>query len=111
MGDIFKLLSRIFKRQRDPMRYSVKQRTETITEDTRLNDTQYGSWLAVNIGTADAMIYGIPLHPGEGLSSKDICMLKTGDLWTEPIDIKCTYPAAIRLLRTISTPIKAKEED
>ena len=88
--------------------YGIKQRIETITSNIRLNDKKYGSWLAVNIGTAVAYVYGIPLQPGEGLSSKDICNLNPGDTWEEPIDIEVTTGAAIRLLRTIATPKKKK---
>ena len=102
MKEIIKLLQSIFGRL--AVHYSTKLRAETITTNTRLNDTRYGGWLAINIGTANAKVYGVTLQPGEGLSSESICHLNPGDTWQEPIDIECAAPAAIRMLRSLATP-------
>lgn len=87
-------------------RYSVKLRVETIAENTRLTDKQYSSWLAVNVGTAAATIYGFELQPGEGLSSQQIIQTTPADKWEEPIDITVQPGGAIRLSRSLGTPIK-----
>lgn len=86
--------------------YSIKARVETITANTRLTDTIYAGWLAVNIGTAAVSVYGIELLPGEGLSSQSIINMSPADKWTEPIDITVQPGGAVRLMRTIATPIK-----
>ena len=86
--------------------YAIKQRAETITENTRLNENKYGGWLAVNTGTTICKVYGIELQPGEGLSSQSICQLRPGDRWEEPIDIEVIAPGSIRMLRTLATPIR-----
>ena len=87
------------------MLYTTKLRAETITTNTRLNDTKYGGWLAINIGTAEVSVYGVPLQPGEGLSSESIAHLNPGDLWQEPIDITVNTGGAVRFIRSINTPI------
>ena len=86
-------------------RYSIKLRADVIRENTQLTDTTYGAWLAQNIGTATVTVYGIPLMPGEGLPSSAICKLRPGDLWTEPIVITVETGGAVRMLRSIATPI------
>ena len=85
------------------MRYGLKQRAETITENTRLNDVTFSGWKCVNIGTGVVEVYGVPLQPGEGLDYMN-CM-RPGDKWQEPIDIAVQPGGALRLLRLISTPI------
>lgn len=87
-------------------RYSVKLRVETIAENMRLNETQYSSWLAVNIGTAAVTIYGYELQPGEGLSSQQIIHTTPADKWEEPIEITVQPGGMIRLSRSICTSIK-----
>ena len=90
------------------MSYSVKLRSETITNNTKLNDTKYGGWMAVNIGTDPVEVYGVTLNAGEGLSSESIIHLAPGDCWAEPIDIQFVVPGGnnkLRLLRTIATKI------
>ena len=101
-----KILKSILDLLRGGQRYAIKQRTETFYEDARLNDKKYGSWLAVNTGTTVCKVYGIELQPGEGLSSQNICQLRPGDLWQDPIEIEVTAPGSLRMLRTIATPIK-----
>lgn len=88
------------------MGYEIKQRAETITANTRLNDTKYCGWLAINIGTSAVTVYGVELLPGEGLSSQSIMQLSAADKWTEPIDIVVQPGGAVRMLRTLATPIK-----
>lgn len=87
------------------MRYSVNLRAVTILENTRLTETTYGSWLAINIGTAPVSVYGVELQPGEGLSSESIMHLNLGDTWNEPIDITVQPGGAVRMLRSIAKPI------
>ncbi len=113
MGDIIKLLKRIAdlisgitKRSFDKKGYSVKLRAETVRENFRFNDTKYGGWLATNIGTAAVTVYGIELQPGEGISSQSIVNMSPADLWQEPIEITVQPGGAVRLLRSIGTPIK-----
>ena len=83
--------------------YRIKQRAETIVENTRLNDVTFGGWKAVNIGTGVVEVFGVPLQPGEGLDYMN-CM-RPGDLWQEPIDIAVQPGGALRLLRLICTEI------
>lgn len=85
------------------MSYSIKQRAETITQNTRLNDNTFGGWKAINIGTAAVEVYGVPLQPGEGLDY--MSSMNPGDLWQEPIDIVVQSGGAVRLLRLICTKI------
>ena len=107
MSDIIKILKDILKRITGKnVAYSIKQRSETITANTRLNETQYYSWLAVNVGTANVTVYGIELQPGEGLSSQSIAQTSPGDLWQEPIDITIQTGGALRMLRALATPIR-----
>ena len=82
--------------------YKTKQRAETITANSRLNDTKYGSWKAVNIGTAPVTVYGIELQPGEGLNYD----LQPNEYWEEPIEITVQAGGAVRLLRRLCTPKK-----
>lgn len=83
--------------------YSIKLRSETVTANKRFNDTIYGGWLAVNIGTTDVRVYGITLKPGEGLSSQSIINMSPADKWEEPIEIEIpTQPGAVRLLRSVN---------
>lgn len=86
-------------------KFYANLRVETFTANARLNDNKYGAWLAVNTGTAPASVYGIELQPGEGLSSESICHLHLGDIWSEPIVITVQPGGAIRLLRSLATPI------
>lgn len=83
--------------------YDVKQRAETIVADKTFNDTRYGSWKAINIGTADVTVDGVTLAPGEGIEH----VLQPTQTWKEPIVITVQAGGAVRLLREINTP-KAK---
>lgn len=83
--------------------WTTKLRAETVTQTKRFNDTIYGGWLAVNIGNTEAKVYGIPLQPGEGLSSQSIVKMSPRDKWEEPIDIEIIQPGAVRLLRSVNT--------
>ena len=80
--------------------YDVKQRAETIVADTRLNDTRYSSWKAINIGTGNVMVDGVTLQPGEGIEH----VLQPCETWKEPIVITIEAGGAVRLLRKICTP-------
>ena len=81
--------------------YDVKQRAETITENKRPNDDRYSSWKAINIGTGDVSVDGVPLAPGEGIQHD----LQPFETWKEPIDIRIlTTGGAVRLLRKLCTP-------
>lgn len=85
-------------------KYTIKLRQETFYENITLTDVIYGSWLAVNIGTAPVTIFGIELAPTERLASKDIADMKPGDIWEEPIPIVIQTGGAVRMLRTIAKP-------
>ena len=86
--------------------YSIKLRAETITQNTRLTEVIYGSWLAQNIGSAPVTVFGIELLPGEGLPSSAICQLNPGDRWEEPIEITVQTGGAVRMLRSQAKEIK-----
>ena len=88
------------------MNYSIKVRVETITQNITLTDKNFCSWFAVNIGMVPVTVYGITLQPSEGLCSKDIIPTTPGDRWEEPIPITITTGGALRLARSITTPIK-----
>lgn len=83
----------------DTTTYNIRARVETITANKRLNDKNYGAWMAVNIGTADCKVLGIPLAPGEGLDMTKA--VPAGSYWTDPIDIEVNAGGAIRLMRLI----------
>ncbi len=81
--------------------YDVKQRAETIDENMRLNDDKYSSWKAINIGTGNVSVDGVPLAPGEGVEH----VLQPCETWKEPIDIKIlTTGGAVRLWRKLCKP-------
>lgn len=80
--------------------YDVKQRSETITNSIRLNDTRYSGWKAINIGTGIVSVDGVELMPGEGIEHQ----LLPNETWKEPIDIVVQPGGALRLLRKITTP-------
>lgn len=81
--------------------YDVKQRAETIKKNCRLNDDKYSSWKAINIGTGDVSVDGVPLAPGEGTEH----ILQPFETWKEPIDIQIlTTGGAVRLLRKQCKP-------
>lgn len=84
--------------------YSIKMRVETITANTRLTDTIYAGWMAVNIGTAAVSVYGVELLPGEGLDYTKA--LRPCDKWTEPIEVTVQPGGAVRMMRMLATPIK-----
>ena len=90
--------------------FETKQRSETITSTTRLNDNKYGSWKAFSVGSAPVEVDGLTLQPGEGIEHN----LQPDQVWKEPIDIKIMYAGgAVRLMRELCTPyvkdIKTKE--
>ena len=84
--------------------WDVKQRAETITANTRLNDNKYSAWKAINIGTAPVTVYGVTLQPGEGISYD----MKPEETWKEPIEITVQPGGAVRLLRKLCTPYEKK---
>lgn len=85
------------------MSYTIKQRAETITTNTRINEDTFGGWKAINIGTGNVAVFGVTLQPGEGLDY--MSAMNPGDTWSEPIDIEILQAGgAVRLLRLICTP-------
>lgn len=89
----------------ETVEYTVTLRKETITQNTRLNDSKYGGWKAFNIGSAPVTVYGVTLQPGEGIQWD----LEPNETWTEPIDITVQAGGALRLLRKIVTAKKPKK--
>ena len=81
--------------------YETKQRSETIVESTKRNDTRYSSWKAINIGTGIVIVDGVPLEPGEGIEHK----LEPAQTWNEPISIEVQAGGKLQLLRQIVTPV------
>lgn len=65
-------------------KYTVKTRTDVVTENKTLTSNQYGGWLAVNSGSNVVTVNGIELLPGEGL---DFTKLHPDVIWDEPIRI------------------------
>ena len=109
MKDLFEYLDGIINaiKGRKTPHYSVKMRSEIITESKRLNDTRYCGWLAVNIGESGVVrIFNVPLQPGEGLSSQSIVNMQPGDVWSEPIDIQVEPGGKLQLLRTLASEIR-----
>lgn len=108
MKDLFEYLDGIINaiKGRKTPHYSVKMRSEVITESKRLNDTRYCGFFAANTGTGIVRVFNVPLQPGEGLSSRDIVDLQPGDVWSEPIDIQVEPGGELRLLRTIASEIR-----
>lgn len=81
--------------------FETKQRSETIVNNTKLNDTRYSSWKAINIGTGVVTVDGVPLNPNEGIEHK----LEPTQTWKEPINIEIQAGGKLQLLRTIVTPV------
>lgn len=65
-------------------KYTVKTRTDVVTENKTLTPNQYGGWLAVNTGTGNVTVDGVELQPGEGL---DFTKLHPDVIWEENIKI------------------------
>ena len=84
--------------------WRVTNRTETITENTRLNDNKYGGWMCVNIGTGSVVVMGYELQPGEGLNFLDA--VPAGSIWASAIDIVVNPGGALQLTRLQYQPVK-----
>ena len=84
-------------------RYKITTRVQTITQNTRLNEKEYGAWMCVNTGTATAKVMGIELQPSEGLDF--LHSLQPGDLWDSPIDVELNAGAEIRIVRLKYIPL------
>lgn len=81
--------------------FETKQRSETISKNSKLNDTRYSSWKAINTGTGIVIVDGVPLDPGEGIEHK----LEPTQTWNEPISIEVQAGGKLQLLRQIVTPV------
>lgn len=66
------------------MKYTVKTRVRSYTQNTTITEQDFGGWQAVNTGTDDVMVNKITLEPGQGL---DYTHLDPEVRWTEPIKI------------------------
>lgn len=79
------------------MAYKVTPKTQEITENTTLTaDGNFGDWMAVNTGTANATVDGYELAPGEGLGWKG---LQPNVVWNAPIKITLLSGAKVRITR------------
>lgn len=69
-----------------------------VTENTTLQPENYGGWMAANIGTADAVVDGFPLSPGDGL---DFTKLDPHVIWNKQIQITVNAGAKVRVRRLL----------
>ena len=68
---------------------------KTYTSSEVLAPDNYGGWMCVNIGSAQATVMGYPLAPGEGLD-----FLQVGNTtWLSTITMDIPAGAAIRITR------------
>ena len=86
------------------MKQRVTRNTQDYTSNTTVRpDGQFGGWLAINTGTADATVDGYPLAPGEGL---DLTHLHPDAIWGSPIQIVLQPGAKIRMTTLLYKSIK-----
>lgn len=85
------------------MKYKVSTESRDIMKNETIRPGNYGGWMAVNTGTADATVDGYPLAPGDGL---DLTHLSPDVLWDTPIQIVLTPGAKIRLTRFLYKEVK-----
>ena len=69
--------------------------TQTYTSSQVLAPDNYGGWMCVNIGSAQATVMGYPLAPGEGLNFLDVAE----HTWISTISMDIPAGAAIRITR------------
>ena len=80
------------------MNKTAQIRRDVVTTPTTFNETAYSGWLAINSGSANATVLGVPLAPGERLDYHD---LQPEVRFTSPIFIDPGTSGEVILLRTI----------
>ena len=90
------------------MGWNVKKRTKVIEQNTTITDTDFGGWMAVNIGTEDVEIDKVVLQPREGVSFLDI---PADAHWGTPIQINVPAPGAPVGGKVILSQLIYKEDE
>lgn len=86
------------------MKYKVSSNSQDILTSVTIRPKNFGGWLAVNTGTADAVVDGYTLAPGEGLNYTH---LSPDVIWDMPIVINLTATGSrVRLTRLLYREVK-----
>lgn len=79
-------------------RFKISATTIDVAKSiTLMPEDKYGAWMCVNTGTADAVVMGYPLQPGEGLDFLNA--VPAGGKWDSPIQIIINAGAVVRITR------------
>lgn len=79
-------------------KFNISATTIDVSKSTTLMpEDRYGAWMCVNTGTADAVVMGYPIQPGEGLDFLNA--VPAGSKWDTPIKIELNTGAVVRITR------------
>lgn len=78
------------------MGYKVKTRVKTITQNTTINDKDFGGWMVVNTGSGTIEVNKIPLAPTEGLDFT--ACVPPDTKWDDAIRIVISTPGGVATL-------------
>lgn len=78
-------------------------KSQDILTNTTIMPQNYGGWLAVNTGTATAIVDGYELAPGEGL---DFTAIPADVVWQSPIQVVLQTGAKVRMTRFLYSELK-----
>lgn len=77
--------------------YKVTEKSQDILQNTTIRpDGKSGAWLAINTGTTQSVINGIPLAPGEGIQ---YTFLRPDVIWNSEIKITMDNGGRVRLIQ------------
>lgn len=87
-------------------RWKVSSNTQEFLQSTTIRPGRFGGWMATNSGTADAVVDGYVLSPGDTI---DYTCLDKDVLWDSPIaiDLRATG-AKVRLTRLQYREVEVK---
>lgn len=80
--------------------YICKRKTEVITQNTKIEASDFGGWQCANLGTTVCTVDGYPLDPNGVLFGLDFTKLHPDVIWSEPIHITFTGAGTNKLVLT-----------
>lgn len=86
--------------------YKLNAKSQDILANTTLMPQNFGGWIAVNTGTATAIVDGYELAPGEGL---DFTNIPAEVVWNTPIQIVLASGAKVRITRFLYSEVQTRK--
>lgn len=86
--------------------YKLNAKSQDILSNTTLMPQNFGGWLCVNTGTANATVDGYTLAPGEGL---DFTNIPAEVVWNTPIQIVLASGAKVRITRFLYSEVQTRK--